>query len=115
MTESDTTGDMAEPERAGDIAESDLAGNMDWTDFLATFPQGPQTSLSMPTPPSQNPAQRFDTLSGSAGLTGSPVQRDMNTDLCPSPCQGGRPRQCYPAWPDTDLPWPHSSTGADSS
>ena len=116
MTESDTAGDMAEPERAANIAESDLAGNMDWTDFLATFPQGPQTSLSMPTPPGPNPAPHFGTLSGSVGLTGSPVQHDVNVEFCPSPFQGGRSsRQCDPSWPDTDLPWPHGSTGADSS
>ena len=116
MTESDTAGDMAENERAADIAESDSAGNMDWTDFLATFPQGPQTSLSMPTPQGPNPAPHFGTLSGTAGLTGSPVQHDINLELCPSPFQGGRPsRQYDQSWPDTELPWPHGSTGANGS
>lgn len=116
MTESDTAGDMVEAEQAADIADSDLAGNMDWTNFLAAFPQGLQTSLSMPTPPGQNPAPHFGSLSGSPGLAGSPAQHDINLDFCPSPFQGGRPsRQCDPSWPETDLPWLQVSTGADSS
>ena len=116
MTESDTAGDMAESQRAADVVESDLASNMDWTDFLATFPQDSQTSLPMPIPPGSNPVPHFGPLSGAAGLPGSPAQHDVNVEFCPSPFQSGRTsRQCDPSWPDTDLPWAHSSTGADSS
>ena len=115
MTESNTAGDGMKSERAVNIAEFDLAGQMDWTNFSATFPQDPQPSLPMPTPPGPILASHFGPLSGTAGLTGCPVQHDANVEICPSPFQGGRPsRQCDPSWLNTDVSWPHGSPDSTS-
>ena len=97
-----------------EMTESNLAANIDWSELMATFPQGPQTSLSMPTTPGQNPTPCFSTLSSSAGFTESPVDQQTNTNFCPSLFQGGRPRPCEPSWSDANLPWLPSNTLADS-
>ena len=74
---------------------------------MTTFPLSPQTSLSIPTTPKQDPAHLFGTLSSFAGLTEDPVDQNTNRNY-------DKLTPCEPSWFDENFPWPPSSTVADS-